>query len=58
MCAAPKIEIPAVRRMAAPSSDQSMREGELERILRRHRSGVAADVLTTPLGLVGGGAAA
>lgn len=56
MCFAPKMETPAVQRLAAPTSDAARREGELERTLRRQRAGVAADILTTPLGLVGGAA--
>lgn len=44
---------PAVRRMATPRSDAAMREGEVERLMRRNRGGVAADILTSPLGLVG-----
>lgn len=55
MCSAPKIEVPAVQRMASPQSDSIVREGELERVMRRNRSGVAADILTSPLGLVGSG---
>lgn len=55
MCGAPKVQIPAIQRMASPQSDSIVREGELERLMRRNRSGVAADVLTTPLGLVGSG---
>ncbi|WP_157971224.1 hypothetical protein [Pseudogemmobacter bohemicus] len=55
MClSTPKISTPAVQRMAAPTSDIARREGELERTLRRQRAGVAADVLTSPLGVVGG----
>jgi hypothetical protein len=57
MCGAPKVRTPAVRRLAAPSSDAAVREGEFERALRRNRSGIAADILTSPLGLPGGGAA-
>ena len=53
MCGMPKLKMPAVQRLAAPSSDAARREGELERSLRRSRSGVGLDVLTTPLGLVG-----
>lgn len=53
MCGAPKMETPTVRRMASPQSNSIVREGELERMLRRSRSGVAADVLTSPLGLPG-----
>lgn len=56
MCMVPKVQTPAVQRLAAPTSDAARREGELERMLRRNRAGVAADVLTTPLGLVGGAA--
>ncbi|GAB1361813.1 hypothetical protein MASR1M32_10490 [Rhodobacter sp.] len=49
MCIAPKApKIPAVQRLAAPTSDAAQREGELERQLRRSRSGVAADILTAP----------
>ncbi|MEO0380616.1 MAG: hypothetical protein AAF252_10120 [Pseudomonadota bacterium] len=44
-------ETPTVRRIAAPESDAIQREGEVERTLRRRRSGVAADILTTPLGI-------
>lgn len=54
MCGLPKTEVPAVQRLAAPSSDAAMRESELERSLRRSRAGVGLDVLTSPLGLVGG----
>lgn len=57
MCGIPKMKTPAVQRLAAPSSDAARREGELERSLRRARSGVGLDILTSPLGLVGGGAA-
>ncbi|MES2667450.1 MAG: hypothetical protein V4712_15230 [Pseudomonadota bacterium] len=56
MCGLPKTQVPAVQRLAAPTSDAVMREGELERMLRRSRSGVAADILTTPMGIVGPGA--
>lgn len=56
MCNFKKPEIPAVRRLAAPASDAAQREGDLERALRRSRSGVALDMLTGPLGLPGGGA--
>lgn len=55
MCGAPKVKIPAVQRLASPQSNSIVREGELERVMRRNRSGVAADVLTSPLGLVGPG---
>ena len=54
MCG-PKVEQvdpPAVRRIAAPASDAIQRESELESSLRRRRSGVAADILTSPLGIV------
>ena len=54
MCGFPKVKTPSVQRLAAPSSDAAMREGELERSLRRNRAGVALDVLTQPLGLPGG----
>ncbi|WP_226779008.1 hypothetical protein [Oceaniglobus trochenteri] len=53
MCSAPKIEAPAVQRIGSSASDAAVREGELERRLRRTRSGSAADILTSPLGLVG-----
>ena len=53
MCKPAKFETPAISRIAAPTSDAAMREGETERVLRRHRSGVGADILTSPLGLVG-----
>lgn len=53
MCRAPRMQTPAISRIAAPTSDAAMREGEMERSLRRHRSGVGADILTSPLGLVG-----
>lgn len=53
MCPTPKMETPAVRRLASPQSNSVMREGELERLMRRSRTGVAADVLTTPMGLPG-----
>lgn len=53
MCGLPKVETPTVQRMAAPTSDAARRESELERALRRNRSGVASDILTTPLGLPG-----
>lgn len=55
MCGSPRIETPetpTVQRIAAPESDTVRREGELERSIRRRRSGVAADILTTPLGIV------
>ncbi|MES2667919.1 MAG: hypothetical protein V4712_17680 [Pseudomonadota bacterium] len=55
MCA-PKIRTPAVQRFAAPTSDAAQREGEFERLLRRQRSGVAQDILTSPLGLPGSAA--
>lgn len=55
MCGKPKVQTPAVRRLAAPTSDAAMREGEFERTLRRSRSGIAADILTSPLGLPGNG---
>ncbi|MEL6886892.1 MAG: hypothetical protein AAFP87_20460 [Pseudomonadota bacterium] len=47
----PDIQTEPVRRMAAPASDAMQREGEVERSLRRRRSGVAADILTAPLGV-------
>lgn len=53
MCGMPKVKTPAVQRMASPQSDSIVREGELERMFRRSRSGIAADILTTPLGLPG-----
>lgn len=55
MCPAPKMkmETPAASRIAAPTSDAAQREGDFERILRRARSGAAADILTGPLGLPG-----
>lgn len=53
MCSMPKVQTPTVQRLAAPTSDSARREGELERMLRRNRSGVASDILTTPLGLPG-----
>lgn len=55
MCGKPKVSTPAVRRLAAPTSDAAVREGEFERALRRNRSGIAADILTAPLGLPGTG---
>lgn len=57
MCGKPKVSTPAIRRLAAPSSDAAVREGEFERALRRNRSGIAADILTAPLGLPGQAAA-
>ena len=51
----PQIVTPTVRRLAAPSSDAAQREGDFERLLRRSRSPMA-DILTSPLGLVGGAA--
>ncbi len=51
MCGTPKYDTPTVQRMAAPESDAIQREGEVERALRRRRSGVAADILTTPMGI-------
>lgn len=45
-------EAPTVQRIASPASDAVQREGELERSIRRRRSGVAADILTSPLGIV------
>lgn len=55
MCNLKKPQMPAVRRLAAPASDAAQREGDLERVLRRSRSGVALDMLTGPLGLPGQG---
>lgn len=52
MCGTPKMASPAVQRIAAPQSDAAQREGELERVLRRARSGTAADILTSPLGII------
>ncbi|MDW3181766.1 hypothetical protein [Roseobacter sp.] len=55
MCSAPKVDTtpaPTVRRIAAPENDAVQRESELESSIRRRRSGVAADILTTPLGIV------
>lgn len=49
----PKVKTPAVQRLASPMSDQARRSTEFERVLRRQRSGVAADILTSPLGIVG-----
>lgn len=49
----PKVRTPAVQRLAAPTSEAARTEGDLERTLRRQRAGVAADVLTSPLGVVG-----
>lgn len=57
MCGAPKVQTPTVRRLAAPTNDAAVREGEFERSLRRNRAGIAADILTAPLGLPGNGAA-
>jgi hypothetical protein len=57
MCFVKSPKIPAVQRLASPTSDAAQREGEFERQLRRNRSGVAADILTTPLGLPGSAAA-
>lgn len=58
MCnfAGPKITTPTVHRLAAPTSDAGQRQADFERLLRRSRGGSAADMLTTPLGLVGGAA--
>ncbi len=53
MCGMPKTQTPAVQRMASPQSNSIVREGELERMFRRSRSGVAADILTSPMGLPG-----
>lgn len=53
MCKADTPEVPQVRRMAAPDSEAVRREGDVERTLRRRRSGVAADILTSPIGLPG-----
>lgn len=51
MCSAPKIQQPTIQRIAAPQDSAAQREGELERALRRRRGGVAADILTSPLGI-------
>lgn len=53
MCAVKpqKIEQPAVRRVAAPEDEGIQREAEFERMLRRQRGGVAADILTSPIGV-------
>ena len=51
MCSMPKMKTPTVQRIAAPQDDAAQREGELERSLRRRRGGVAADILTSPLGI-------
>jgi len=53
MCKGPNISIPAVKRLASPQSDSVQRESEMERRLRRSRRGVAADILTSPLGILG-----
>ena len=47
----PKLETPAVRRVAAPEDPAPQLEADFERSLRRQRSGVAADILTSPLGI-------
>lgn len=52
----PKMQSPAVTQIAAPTSDTAQRESDFERILRRSRSGAAADILTTPMGVVGNAA--
>lgn len=48
----PQIVTPTVQRLAAPTSDGAERASDFERLLRRSRSPMA-DILTTPLGLVG-----
>jgi hypothetical protein len=50
---APKVQksTQTVQRLAAPPDDAVIRESEIERSVRRARSGVAADILTSPLGL-------
>lgn len=47
----PKFEQPAVKRVAAPEDEGIQREAEFERMLRRQRGGVAADILTSPIGV-------
>ncbi len=53
MCIIPKIETPAVRRIASPASEAARRESEQEIALRRARNGVGADILISPLGVPG-----
>jgi hypothetical protein len=48
----PKVVTPTIRRLAAPSSEAAQRQADFEQLIRRTRSPMA-DVLTTPLGLVG-----
>ncbi len=44
----PKIPAPAV---AAIDNSQAIAQGDLEARLRRRRAGVAADILTSPVGI-------
>jgi hypothetical protein len=52
MCKPPKIKVPEAPKIAAPVNEEAVREGEMERALRRRRAGAAGDILTSPLGVV------
>lgn len=52
MCFAPKIQTPSVAAIApSTTSPDALQAQTLEQILRRQRNGVAANILTSPVGI-------
>ncbi|MGY9050347.1 hypothetical protein P775_08385 [Puniceibacterium antarcticum] len=54
MCSAPKVPKSQPALIAAPQTGEAA-SGNIEARLRQARSGAAANILTSPLGLAGGG---
>lgn len=51
MCSAPKIKTPKPAIIAAPDNRESARQGDEALRRRRARSGAAANILTSPVGI-------
>lgn len=47
----PKVQSPAVQRVAAYDNEEASQRGDIEARLRRRRRGAAANVLTSPSGI-------
>lgn len=47
----PKIQTPAAPQIAAFDNQEATRDADIEARLRRRRSGVAAQILTSPTGI-------
>lgn len=51
MMKTPKIQTPAAQQIAAYDNGEANREADMETRLRRRRSGLAAQILTSPTGM-------